>query len=220
MTESRRDRIRDIAQRAVQDDRPARWFEEVYATAEGASEAVPWALMQPNPHLLRWLNETQPEGAGKRAIVVGCGLGDDAEALARWGFAVTAFDISETAIAWCRRRFPDSAVDYRVADLFELSQAQAGQFDLAFESRTVQSLPLTVRTQTIRAIADFIAPAGTLFLVTNLRDSDAEPDGPPWILSAAEVAQFTEFGLQEVKRSRHKGNRMPTLCVEFRRPPT
>lgn len=217
MSESRRDRIRQIASQAVRDDRPARWFEEVYATAEGDSQAIPWAMMQANPHLQRWLQENDIDGEGQRALVVGCGLGDDAEALSQWGFAVTAFDISETAVSWCQQRFPESSVDYRVADLFEISQVEAGRFDLVFESRTVQSLPLKVRQQTIEAIANFLAPQGRLFLITNVRDSEAEPDGPPWRLSEGELGEFVRCGLREVRRSRHKGNNRPTLCVEYRR---
>ena len=48
---------------------------------------------------------------GKKALKIGCGLGDDAEYLTETGMEVTAFDISETAIRWCHERFPDSRVE-------------------------------------------------------------------------------------------------------------
>ena len=32
-------------------------------------------------------------------------------------FEVTAFDISESSIQWCKERFPSTDVDYIVADL-------------------------------------------------------------------------------------------------------
>ena len=51
------------------------------------------------------------------ALVVGCGLGDDAEFIAGLGFSVVAFDISASAIAAAQQRFPQSTVRYRVADL-------------------------------------------------------------------------------------------------------
>ncbi|MCC5670705.1 class I SAM-dependent methyltransferase [Nostoc sp. CHAB 5784] len=46
----------------------------------------------------------EPFASGQKALVIGCGLGDDAEAIASLGFEVTAFDISPTAIAWCQER--------------------------------------------------------------------------------------------------------------------
>ncbi|MDZ7952448.1 hypothetical protein [Nostoc sp. DedQUE09] len=41
----------------------------------------------------------QPFASGQKALVIGCGLGDDAEALAHLGFEVTTFDISPTAMS-------------------------------------------------------------------------------------------------------------------------
>jgi len=164
--------------------------------------------------------------------VVGCGLGDDAEALAQQGFQVTAFDISPTAIAWCEKRFPDSQVKYQVADLFALDPAWHHKFDFVFvlmqslmgettaiasggdpqdraasprprciaECRNIQALPLKVRSTVMNAIASLVAPGGTLLVITRCRDSDTEPDGPPWPLSDTELAYFQELGLQEIHR--------------------
>src|SRR5215472_10485502 len=57
------------------------------------------------------------EGKQVRALVVGCGLGDDAEELARLGMQVVAFDVASAAVESARRRFPASTVRYEVADL-------------------------------------------------------------------------------------------------------
>ncbi len=94
-------------------------FEELYASVGDDLARIPWASRQPHPMLVLWLDE-RPPGVGRQALVVGCGLGDDAEELGRRGYRVSAFDYSATAIDWCRRRFPTSAVQYRVADLFDL----------------------------------------------------------------------------------------------------
>ena len=96
------------------------WFEQLYAAAETGDAQVPWFRGGPNPFLEQWVRERAPEGAGRRALVIGTALGDDAEMLAGLGYAVTAFDIAPTAIERARRRFPDSDVDYRVADLLDL----------------------------------------------------------------------------------------------------
>jgi 2-polyprenyl-3-methyl-5-hydroxy-6-metoxy-1,4-benzoquinol methylase len=51
---------------------------------------------------------------------VQCGYGDDAHWLAARGCAVTAFDISPTAVAAAENRFPPSPVVCKVADLLDL----------------------------------------------------------------------------------------------------
>lgn len=88
-------------------------FEEIYARAGDDLTSVPWARFAPHPLLVMWLDSAGSPGlpasrsfAGCEALVVGCGLGDDAEELARRGYAVTAFDVSPTAITRCRERFP------------------------------------------------------------------------------------------------------------------
>ncbi|WP_313934260.1 MULTISPECIES: hypothetical protein [Nostocaceae] len=52
-------------------------------------------------------------------------MGDDAEAPAKLGFEVTAFDISPTAISWCQQWFPDSSVNYVILSDSELKQFES-----------------------------------------------------------------------------------------------
>ena len=68
------------------------WFEAVYALAERDPAGVPWAHLAPHPLLAEWLCEHGPL-TGLRALDVGCGLGDNALALAKAGARVTAFDL-------------------------------------------------------------------------------------------------------------------------------
>jgi 2-polyprenyl-3-methyl-5-hydroxy-6-metoxy-1,4-benzoquinol methylase len=95
------------------------WFERLYAEAEAGVSVVPWADGLPDPQLVEWADRAGSagsDGAGRRALVVGCGFGYDAEFLAGRGFAVTAFDLSATAIAAAKRLYPDSRVTYLAAD--------------------------------------------------------------------------------------------------------
>jgi ubiquinone/menaquinone biosynthesis C-methylase UbiE len=125
-----------------------------------------------------------------RALVVGSGLGDDAEALAAHGLEVTAFDIAPTAIAWTRRRFPESSVDYRVANLFELPAVWKGAFDFVFEAFTLQALPPELRPAAAAAIAATVAPGGTALVIARGRDED-EPLGElPWPLTREELLRL------------------------------
>jgi len=176
------------------------WFEPLYAGAAGDVGQVPWALPGAAPYLTQWLNQRKQRGEGLSAVVVGCGLGDDAEALAAAGFTVTAFDVAQSAIAWAKERFPESSVNYVAADLFDLPAEWIGAFDIVFEFRTIQALPISVRGEAIASVASLPKPGGRLLLATYTRNSEKTPDGPPWPLSVTELSQFEEIGLDVVKR--------------------
>ena len=78
---------------------PTGWFEPLYAAAEQGAAIVPWDRGgAPHWLLTTWAERTALAGGGRRALVVGCGLGADAEYIAGRGFAVLAFDISASAI--------------------------------------------------------------------------------------------------------------------------
>ena len=166
------------------------WFERLYAAAEAGEAQVPWNRGGPNPFLAEWVEAHAGVGVGRRALVIGTALGDDAELLAARGFAVTAFDIAPTAIERARRRFPASSVDYVVADLLDLPVEWLGAFDLVAEAITVQALPLSLRDRAIDAIASTVAPGGTLVVVSGIHSGEGPRDGPPWPLTREELDRF------------------------------
>src|SRR6202012_4436545 len=113
---------------------PTGCFEQLYQEAEAGESELPWADLKPNINLTNFAAAHPLHGAGKRALVVGCGLGDDAEQIAAWGFATTAFDISATAVRSARKRFPHSRVDSVAADLLQPPAGWRGSFDFILES--------------------------------------------------------------------------------------
>jgi hypothetical protein len=171
-----------------------RSFEEMYAAVGEDLAALPWASLTPFPLLVEWL-DGPGAGVSGEALVVGAGLGDDAEELARRGFAVTAFDLSPTAIERARERFPDSTVDYRVADLLELPAEWGGRFDLVVEIRTLQSLPIAARRAAATAIAGTVAPGGLLWLFALGRDTHQPGETRPWPVTTEELAVLEAAGL-------------------------
>lgn len=191
----RRIAISRAGRRAVADGDPSGWFQPVYAAAaaEDAPADIPWVHLRPNRFLVDWLDAAgRPPG---NALVVACGLGDDAEELARRGQRVTAFDVAPAAVAWCRRRFPDSAVEYRVADLFHPPDAWPAAFDLVVEVGNVQALPLALRPDATAAVARLVAPGGVLVAVARGRhDAETDPEGPPWPMSPLDMAGFAAEG--------------------------
>lgn len=197
------------------------WFEPLYAKADGDTSQVPWALPGAVPYLTTWLTKNEVNGAERSAVVVGCGLGDDAEALAAAGFAVTAFDVAESAITWAKKRFPETAVNYQVADLFQLPNEWLGSFDLVFDFRTIQALPVSVREQVIENIASLVKPGGMALIMTYLRQASEPGDGPPWPLSKQELGHFEAIGLQTEKEEtfRNKDSRFSDrIQIQYRAP--
>lgn len=186
---------RDVAQEHFDRTRPSEWFDTLYQEAQGNEGRLPWVDPAPNRNLVWWLEHERPSLAGTRALVVGCGLGQDAEELVRRGATVTAFDISPTAIEWAQRRYADSVVDYRTVDLFAAPPEFAGAFDFVLEAYTIQALPPEVRPGASAAIASFVATGGELLLICRARDEHDDPGTMPWPLTEAEVRSFCKEGL-------------------------
>ncbi len=174
-------------------------YEGFYVRAGSDHSRVPWVTLRPHPALVDWLRDHPPAFPDAPALVVGCGLGDDAEHVAARGYAVTAFDFSPTAIRQTRDRFADSRVDYLVADLFDLPERWSGAFDLVVEIRTLQSMPADRRAQAIAAIAGTVAPGGTLFVHTFGAEAGERFDGPPWPVTPEQLAGFTDAGLARIE---------------------
>lgn len=181
-----------LAGEALRGGSPTAWFEQLYAAAARADAVVPWDRGEPHPLLVQALDST--DGAGRRAVVVGCGFGSDAEYVASRGFATTAFDISASAVAGATQRFPGTGVDYRVADLFDLPPEWQESFDLVVESLTVQALPRALRQDAIAAVRSLVKDA--LLVISGALDDDGDPaEGPPWPLTADELELFATDGL-------------------------
>ncbi len=198
MKEQARARARQLAREFAQRGDATGWFEELYTQAQGNEHGIHWADMAVNPNLVGWLDRRNMQGTGKRALVVGCGLGDDAEELARRSFEVVAFDVAPTAIAWCRQRFPRSPVVYVVADVFDPPSHWQGSFDFVLEAYTLQVLPAEVRSRAMTRIAGLLAPGGTLLVICRGR-SAADPSGElPWPLTTEELETFTGARLRQV----------------------
>ena len=123
-------------------------------------------------------------------MVIGCGLGIDAQALIQRGYDVTAFDCSETAVNWARRLDPSNQQSYHVADLFDLPLRWRHRFDLVVEIKTLQSISPERRHEAMLSIAKLLSRHGQLLVVCKGLDAgQALEDGPPWPLSRDDLLQ-------------------------------
>ncbi|MGA7921819.1 MAG: class I SAM-dependent methyltransferase [Candidatus Acidiferrales bacterium] len=193
-----RSRAREIAADFIRRGDPTGWFEALYREAESGTAEVPWADLRPNRNLLDFWCAHPLQIGGKSALAVGCGLGDDAEQLAAWGYHTTAFDISPAAIKAARERFPATAVDYITADLFAAPADWKQNFDFVVEIYTLQVLPAKLRPQAVHKIAEFLRRSGVLLAIARGRDT-ADPEGEmPWPLMREQFDEFTRAGLKEI----------------------
>jgi SAM-dependent methyltransferase len=197
LNEKQRATARELAHKHLEAGDPLGWFEDLYSRAGEDSSIIPWADLKPNPNLVDWLSQHGSAVSGP-ALKVGSGLGDDAEEMARMGFQTTAFDISESAIAWTRKRFPKSSVSYVVADLFSAPNEWKGKFSFVLESYTLQVLPPHLREAAVQCIASFMAPGGTLLVIARGREPN-EPEGKmPWPVTKQELLLFQTHGLDQL----------------------
>jgi SAM-dependent methyltransferase len=208
-------RADELAHEAIGRGEPTAWFDRLYAEGLAGDISVPWDRAEPNPQLAEWAESVGLEGADRTAVVVGCGLGADAEFLAALGFATTAFDVAPAAIEEARRRHPRSPVDYRVENLLALSGDLVGGFDLVVEIFTLQALPDPPRAEAADAVVGLVAPGGTLLAVA-FRDDGSQPgdQGPPFSLGRDFMESLARDGLNRVRLDEMAG---PRWLAEYRR---
>ena len=181
-------------------NRASAWFNDLYEKHKENHENIPWARQAVNPLLDSYLSDAENRHAG-RALVIGCGLGDDAHALEVAGYNVLAIDVSQVALELAQKRSEGSSIVYEKQDIFDMPDKYKGCFDFVFEALTIQSLPIEFREKMIHAISETLAPKGRLLLVAHQREK--EFDGPPWPLTQEEVDLFKVHGLKELSFELH-----------------
>lgn len=170
------------------------WFEDFYKQNKNTHVNIPWARQDVNPLLQTYLDKkTEYKG---RALVIGCGLGDDAYALANTGYDTLAIDISQTALDIAQKRFEGAGINFEKQDIFDMPNKYFEHFDFVFEALTIQSLPREFRTKMIKAVANSVAKEGEVLVVAHKKQLG--DGGPPWPLTHVEIDQFLNNNLKEI----------------------
>lgn len=178
-------------------DDPLGWFDSIYADAEGDYRDVFWADLEPNPYLVSWLKEHPLNGKKKKAIAIGCGVGDDAEIMAEHGYKVTAFDIAPTAIELCKKRYPHTDVTYVVEDLFDHPESWFGDYDFVYECNTIQVLPGKYRKKAMISMVGLMKNNADILVSCRSRNAGEQEDAIPLPLDKEEINTFISLGLEE-----------------------
>ena len=123
------------------------------------------------------------------------------------GFQVTAFDISQQCIDWCKERFPESSVDWQVADILEPPQQWLEQFDLVVEIHILQAIPDGgIRELAAQNLPKLLSRDGFLLCIGRLDNGGQMIQAPPWPLkedwlkasfNILKLHGFTQFSYQE-----------------------
>lgn len=179
-------------------DEPSAWnayYEDVYKDAAGELSRIPWGHGGASPALVAWLNREAPGmlRPGAHAIVVGCGLGDDVRELAERGFDPVGFDVSPTAVAWARQRFPSLTERFHVADVFSPPASMQRRADLVIEINTLQAIDPRLREKAAAGIVALARPRGVILAICRGR-SPHEPaaETPPFAMTPAELSGLFE----------------------------
>lgn len=124
----------------------------------------------PNPVLVQQVADLKPG----RALDIGCGQGDDARWLASKGWTVTASDISSVALARAAER-AEGTRDITFVHADYVAEAPAAA---AFDLVTLHYFAIPkANPAAARAIADAVAPGGTLLVVNHDVGADQEWNG-------------------------------------------
>ncbi|HMM79010.1 MAG TPA: class I SAM-dependent methyltransferase [Pyrinomonadaceae bacterium] len=193
-----RERVQQIQTEFAERGDATGWFDALYKEAAGKTERIPWADLEPNPYFKEWAERNDLSGDGRSALVVGCGLGDDANYLNQLGFKVSAFDLSPTAIDWAKKLYGEIDIRFEVMNLFEPYRGWLGAFDFVLEVYTIQPLPMEMREDAIDAVSRFVKDGGELVVVTRGREDDEELDAVPWPLSRKDLSRFEANGMQQI----------------------
>jgi len=193
-------------------DDPTGWFNSVYENANGDYTKVFWADLEPSPYLIDWINKNHINKKEKTACIIGCGIGDDAEALSKLGFQVTAFDIAPSAIELCENRYKNSKVNYLVADLFDCPIEWFENFDIVYECNTIQVLPGKYRKKARKNISSLVAKKGHLLVSCRSRNEGEKEDAIPFPLSRTEMNEFINIDkLKEISFLSYDDTQEPSV---------
>ena len=149
-------------------------------------------------------------GPSSRILDCACGIGTQSIGLASLGYAMTASDISDAALAEAQKRAVSQQLNIRFAhaDFCALSDTFTESFDLiiAMDNALPHMLSSSALELAVKSIAHQITPGG--MFVASIRDYDAlleqkPPYSPPYI-HPTEKGQRVSFQTWEWKDDSYK----------------
>lgn len=166
-------------------------------------ETRPWEASAVDDGLLECVARACGGRSDLRALDVGCGTGLLSVALTRAGFAVTAVDVSDTALAIARERPDAERVQWVCGDA--MSATLSGRFDCVCDRALLHVLPVSAHRAYAQRAARWLTEAGALVLTAHSEEAPRELGTTRF--NARMVAELFEglLELESVERCAMKG---------------
>ena len=146
-----RERYAALSAEAIASGDPTAWFDRLYSESALGTARIPWDRAAPHP----LLDPPPPSpGTPARALVVGCGLGDDAELISSLGYRTVAFDLSPAAQAM---DWSDGLISQGSKVILAYDHPHFGQFPAVVSTEHGQGRITTVGTLPNPALAADLA---------------------------------------------------------------
>ena len=144
-------------------------YEERYKTAH--EHGVSWAGDKNSPIVLETIQKYNIKSQHD-LLEIGCGEGRDARAVLEAGYPLLATDLSQEAIAYCRKTMPRFADSFQVLDC--LADKLDRKFDFIYAVAVIHMLVLDEdRDGLYQFIRDHLKPEG-LALICTMGDGEFE----------------------------------------------
>jgi SAM-dependent methyltransferase len=178
----------------VETREPGFWS-DIYAAGD-----PPWDMAAPAPPLVTALErlETTPGG---RALVPGCGYGNEAILLGEKGWIVTAVDFAPAAAERVKQRAAGLSVSVVERDIFGLHKDLSDHFDLVLEHTCYCAIPPGMRGEYARVMAAALKRKGTLVGLF----WEVEGEGPPYSTDPEDIrTHFSpHFKVDRIEKARN-----------------
>jgi len=149
-----------------------------------------WDKGRPSPPIVRMIGE-KVIPAGSWVCVIGAGKGQEAIALAKAGYRVTAVDFAEEAVKGVRENAKAAGVelDVQQRDLFTLPTDFRATFHAILEHTCFCAIETTRRAEYVDVVHACLRENGILF---GLFYAHGRNGGPPFTTDEAEVRKLFE----------------------------
>lgn len=144
-------------------------YEERYKTAH--ARGVSWENDVGTPIVMETLQKYRIKPS-QRLLEIGCGEGRDSRRVLEQGYALLATDISQEAIAYCRKMMPQYADHFRMLDC--LSDHLDKQYDFIFGIAVVHMLVLDEDRNSFYQFIRMHLSADGIALICTMGDGNIE----------------------------------------------
>jgi SAM-dependent methyltransferase len=171
--------------------RPMNW-DECYRNGE-----VFWDKGAPAPAMKQYLAHQAVDG---RALVPGCGRGNEVALAVEHGLDAMGLDIAPTAVAEARALYPYLAERFMTGSLFDPPEEMRGTYDVVLEHTCMSGLTPALRADYRRGIDLTLRRGGLLIGMWFINPAlDQGKKGPPFPFSVADLTALFAEGYEIVE---------------------